>query len=124
MSDERTSRLAPRAEASKRLRNELLVQNDSSDYSDALATDIEAVLDELEELRKRIVTVDIDGRKIKMDNLAECEAALATVEGAYDRLHTFAEELRHGAYGSGDRVSVKRDAYAALIREVGYGDDA
>lgn len=41
---------------------------------------------EIEALADRIVVQDIDGRTIKFDKVAEAEAALAEVEGAYERL--------------------------------------
>jgi hypothetical protein len=40
---------------------------------------------EIERLQARIVTIDIDGRPVLMDSVAECEAALAAVEEQNER---------------------------------------
>jgi hypothetical protein len=45
-----------------------------------LSERVTALEAENETLRERIVTVDIDGRVIRFDKVAECEAALAAAE--------------------------------------------
>jgi hypothetical protein len=68
---------------------------------------------------RRIVTVDIDGRTIRFDKLAEAEAALDETERANLRIYERVDALRAGSYGTGDYVMVKRDAYVALMNEAG-----
>jgi hypothetical protein len=63
---------------------------DSADLDDLLAqadqfvgqggTLVEGLAAALRELRERIVTVDLDGRTIRYDKVAECEASLDLVE--------------------------------------------
>ena len=42
--------------------------------------DLSALVAEVERLRDRIVTIDIDGRPVRMDTVAEAEAAVAAIE--------------------------------------------
>lgn len=79
----------------------------------------EKVVAELKACRDRIVTVDIDGRSIKFDKLAEAEAALDEIERAHVRLYEAVVGLRGGAFGTRDYVSVHRDRYVALMKEAG-----
>ena len=56
--------------------------------------------EENEKLRERIVSVDIDGRTVRFDKVAEADAALASVEG-------YAE-----------RVTEERDRYKQALTEI------
>lgn len=63
------------------------------DWQDHVEDDVRWLLAQNTELRaendvlkERIVTVDIDGREIRYDKLAEAEAALASIEEANARL--------------------------------------
>ena len=49
--------------------------------------------DELERLQERIVTIDIDGRPVLMDNVAEAEAALDTINRSFERLYDAADAV-------------------------------
>ncbi len=50
--------------------------------------------EEIERLSERIVTVDIDGRVIRFDRVAECEAALDSIETECERLRSENQALR------------------------------